>query len=66
MLANVVVEGDPAWMSPYGPSQDSKPRAFYSAVVTLTLGVLGRWVPMHGVNWEYMDRPVLQLILPVI
>ena len=38
----MIVETDPDWVSPYGPQKDSNRRAFYSAVVTLTLGVLGR------------------------
>ena len=40
--ATVLQEDDPSWISPYGASKDSEGRAFYSAVVTLTLGVLGR------------------------
>ena len=38
----LIVETDPDWVSPYGSQKDSNRRAFYSAVVTLTLGVLGR------------------------
>lgn len=38
----VTVEEDPNWLSPYGAARDSHGRALYSAVVTLTLGVLGR------------------------
>lgn len=38
----LIVETDPDWVSPYGAQKDSNRRAFYSAVVTLTLGVLGR------------------------
>ena len=38
----VVVEQDPEHVSAYGKAADSNSRAFYSAVVTLTLAVLGR------------------------
>lgn len=43
-LAAWTVEQDPDFRSPYGPSKDTRLRAFYSAVVTLSLGVLGSTV----------------------
>eukprot|EP00195_Chlamydomonas_chlamydogama_P010179 CAMPEP_0202911386 /NCGR_PEP_ID=MMETSP1392-20130828/54859_1 /ASSEMBLY_ACC=CAM_ASM_000868 /TAXON_ID=225041 /ORGANISM="Chlamydomonas chlamydogama, Strain SAG 11-48b" /LENGTH=145 /DNA_ID=CAMNT_0049601869 /DNA_START=25 /DNA_END=459 /DNA_ORIENTATION=+ len=37
----LVVEEDPAWLSAYGRTKDSRGHALYSAIVTLTLAVLG-------------------------
>ncbi len=39
---DVVVEDDPHYVPPFG--KDTHGHALYSALVTLTLGVLGRWV----------------------
>ncbi|KAG1668620.1 hypothetical protein FOA52_001489 [Chlamydomonas sp. UWO 241] len=41
VVVAVSLEDDPAHVSVYGAQPDSKGRALYSAVVTLTLGVLG-------------------------
>ncbi len=38
----VSIEEDPAWLSAYGRKRDTHGHALYSAIVTLTLGVLGR------------------------
>lgn len=46
--AVIILEQDPNHVSVYGKAQDSGAHAFYSAVVTLTLGVLGRWVENNG------------------
>lgn len=46
--ALVVVEGDPLHRSVYGQLKDSVPHALYSAIVTLTLGVLGRSAARGG------------------
>lgn len=51
----VTVEEDPNWLSPYGAARDSHGRALYSAVVTLTLGVLGRCAGCPGKCMQCSD-----------